>query len=252
MTGAIDSRKVREQLLPASWQPWQKPRPALPIDEWVAQQKFARGILPPHIEQNGCPYWYVRCGVVTAVHMADQQACQWVEKQKDLRFETKPKYIEATLGKYADDATAIAETAKLLHQQISSFWQLHLGIDGNLYRYDHPKVSAIPRNPEIDRAAVLGLLQQLAALPETLKLNEIKDAADDARQVWVNNQGDIWKKTFVAHLGLIWLDLVKKPPRNSDPFKSFVADAWAALKGDPKESFDRTVLNVVPGFSTYR
>jgi len=91
----IDPQKARERLLPQGWKPWQKPRRPLEIDEWVAKQKFERGVLPPHIEQDGCPYWYVRRGVVTAVHMADQQARQWTEKQKDLKFATKPEYIAA-------------------------------------------------------------------------------------------------------------------------------------------------------------
>ena len=246
----IDPQKARERLLPQGWKPWQKPRRPLEIDEWVAKQKFERGVLPPHIEQDGCPYWYVRRGVVTAVHMADQQARQWTEKQKDLKFATKPEYIAATLEKYAHEASAIAETARLLHQQISGFWQLHLGIDGNLYRYDHLKVAATPKKPKIDRAAALDILHQLATLSGTLKLDEIKEAADDARQVWVNNKIDIWKRTFVSSLGLVWLDLMKKPPKYSDPFKNFVADAWATLKG-PEESFDRTVREVVPGFKAH-
>jgi hypothetical protein len=240
MTGAIDSRKVREQLLPASWQPWQKPRPALPIDEWVVQQKFVHGILPSHIEHDGCPFWYVRRGVVTAVCLADEQ--------DDPR---RVEYIRDRLEKYATQADAIATAAKALGERISSFWQLHLGIDGNLYRFDHLKVADIQPQPEIRQDDVLGFLQQLAAMPEKLKLVEIRDAATAARQIWINNQGDVWKSRFVAHLGLVWLDLKKKPPMNSDPFKKFVADAWATLEG-PEESFDRTVRDVVPGFKAHR
>jgi hypothetical protein len=175
--------------------------------------------------------------------MADQQADQWAVEQRCLGSKTKPEYIATTLEKYADEAAAIAHATKRLHERFSSFWQRHLGIDGNLYRYDRPKVAATPPKPDIDGAAVLEFLQQLHS-----KLNEVTDTASAARKAWTNNHPDVWKQTFVAHLGLIWQDLMKKPPPGSDLFKDFVADAWASLEGNPKESFDRTVRDTIPGF----
>jgi hypothetical protein len=236
VTGAIDPRK-RKQLLPASWQPWQKPRPALPIDEWVAQQKFAHGILPSHIEHDGCPFRYARQGIVTAVHLADEQDLQ------------RSGYIRDRLEKYATEADAIATAAKALGERISGFWQTHLGIDGYLYRFDHLKVADIQPQPEISQDDVLGFLQQLAAIPEKLKLVEIRDNATAARQIWINNQGDVWKSRFVAHLGLVWQDMIRKPPTNSDPFKGFVTAAWDTIAPKrPSESFDRAVRSITAGF----
>jgi hypothetical protein len=238
----IDPQNARERLLPRSgWRPWQKPQPALEIDEWVAKQDLKRDDLPAHLEYDGCPYWYVRSGVVNAACSATSQAAQWAEKQE---------YIATALRRYGAEATAIAEASEALSQRISSFWQLHLGIDGNLFRYDHHKVTKIPLKPEIDATDVIRLLQQLAVLPETLQLQAVLDAAATARKPWLNTQGNVWKNVFVSYLGLIWSDVMGGPPANSDPFRDFVADAWASLDpdGDAKTSFDRTVTKVTRGF----
>jgi hypothetical protein len=238
----VDPQKARNRLLPRSgWRPWQKPRPALPIDEWVAKQNVKRGDLPAHLEQDACPYWYVRSGVATAAGMATQQAAQWAEKQV---------YIQDALSQYGDLATDIAKASESLRQMVSGFWQLHLSINGNLFRFDSYKAAGIltKHKPEIERAEVLHFMQQLAILPETLKLQDVTKASKDARKPWFEKQGDVWKHIFVGHLGLIWSDLMKRPPTNSDPFRGFVADAWASLDGHEEANFDRAVRKIAPRF----
>jgi hypothetical protein len=195
--------------------------------------------LPAHIDQEGCPYWYARRGTITAADTASQQSAHWVEKQQ---------YIATTLDEYRSEAAAIAEASKYLLERLSRFWQLHLAVDGNLFRHDHHKVAAIPIKPEIEASDVTRHMQELASLPAALKLQAVSDAVNAARQPWLNNQGDVWKSFFVGHLGLVWSDLMGQRPMNSDPFRGFVDDAWASLGGSPDESFDRAIVKVTRGF----
>jgi hypothetical protein len=236
----IDLQIARELLLPRSgWAPWEKPKPALAIDEWVSKQNLQRGILPAHIEHDGCPYWYARRGVAIAAELASQQDESWTEKQD---------YIKDSLQRYEGAAKDIREKTQELIQLISSFWQLHLGIDGNMFRYDHYSVPDVPRKPEID---ALEVMRYLTLLPDVLKLKAVSNAAAVARKRWVNTQGDVWKNIFVGHLGLIWQDLVGKPPTLSDPFQQFVADAWASLHPKGGDAvFDRAIRTITEGFRT--
>jgi hypothetical protein len=240
----IDPQKVRERLLPQSgWRAWQKPRDHLSIDgwvyDWVSKKKNKPGDLPAHLDHDACPYWYARSGVVTAVHAADRQLALWSEKQE---------YIAKTLDDYKAEAAGIIEASQHLRERMSRFLHLYLAINGNMFRHDHYKVADVPAKPELDEIAVRRLSQELAALPVTLKLSEALSATAAARERWVNNQGDVWKNVFVGLLGSVWKDLTKSPPKNADPFKEFVAEAWATIDGDPDESFDWTIVTVTRGF----
>jgi hypothetical protein len=254
----IDPRKTRERLLPqAGWQPWRKPPLSLEIDEWVSKQHVKRGDLPAHFEQDGCPYWCARSGLVTAVTMADHQAKLWTEKDQQIVFPeklvsvaaTKPEYVEGTLARYIAEAAAVVEAIEVLQQRITRFGHTHLGVDGNLFRYDHYKGSAgTLGKSDIDASEVLIALQSLVP-----KLQAAIEGAAIARQPWINNQGDIWKQTFVAHLGLLWMDLKgRNPPTSSKPFQDFIGAAWASLDTSDDESFERAIKVVTRGFRTTR
>ena len=253
----VDPERTRRQLLPRSgWRPWQIPNPALDIDEWVKKQGVKRGDLPAHFDQDGCPYWHVRRGLVTAVAMADQQAKQWNEDHEQIVIpdklktipSTKPDYIADTLARYRAEAAAVAEEIEVLQKLISRFWQTHLGIDGNLFRYDQYKaVAGALVKPDIDVGEVLAALQCLSP-----KLQTVMESAAIARKPWVNNKGDIWKQTFVAYMGLVWLDLMGKPPTYSTPFQDFIADAWSSLGSPDIENFQNAIRLVAPGFARHR
>jgi hypothetical protein len=255
-TERVDPKRIREQLLPQSgWRPWQTPNPALDIDEWVKKQGVKRGDLPAHFDQDGCPYWYVRRGLVTAVAMADQQAKHWREDHEQIvnpaklrtRPATKPDYIAVTLDRYVAEAAAVTEGIEVLQKLISRFWQTHLGIDGNLFRYDqHKAVAGAPVKPDIDVGEVLAALQCLGP-----KLQTVMKNATIARKPWINNKGDIWKQTFVAHMGLVWLDLTGRRPTHAKPFEDFIGDAWASLGSPDTENFENAIRLVAPGFARH-
>jgi hypothetical protein len=75
----VDPEGARKRLLPQSgWLPWQKPRPALEIDEWVAKQRFERGVLPVHIEQDGARLAVTNRGLRNCRTCRARRACALV------------------------------------------------------------------------------------------------------------------------------------------------------------------------------
>ena len=96
----IDIQPLRQRLLPETdWRPWKKPNPTLEIDKWVRKQGLQRGDLPAHFEQEGCPYWYVRRGLVTAVQEAQRRRFEvgdrWIE---DAEENIRPKETQYAVG----------------------------------------------------------------------------------------------------------------------------------------------------------
>ena len=248
----IDVQRLRQRLLPETgWQPWKKPNPTLEIDKWVSRQGLQRGDLPAHFDQDSCPYWYVRRGLVTAVQEAQRHAAAWSEKRDQYIVPdklisvpaTKPEAIRETLSRYEAEATSIASAITDLNRLIGRFWQTHLGVDGRLYEFDHVKEKEGLVKPDINFAEALTALQSLVP-----KLQSISNLAITAREPWINNTSDIWKHSFVAHLGLLFSDITKKPPKNSDPFKKFINDAWNTLERGRDQKFDHTVVKVTQQF----
>jgi hypothetical protein len=248
----IDIQPLRQRLLPETdWRPWKKPNPTLEIDKWVSKQGLQRGDLPAHFEQEGCPYWYVRRGLITAVQEAQRHAAAWTEKRDRYIVPdklisvpaTKPEAIAATLSRYEAEATSIASAINDLNKLIGRFLQTHLGVDGRLYEFDHVKEKSGLIKPEIDFAEALVALQPLVP-----KLQSISDIAITAREPWINNPSDVWKHTFVAHLGLLFSDITKKPPKNSGPFQKFIDDAWVTLASGHDENFAHTIVKVTQQF----
>jgi hypothetical protein len=219
------------------------------------QTRAAACDLLAHFDQKGCPYWYVRRGLVTAVQEAQRHAAAWSEKRDQYvkphkRISvpaTKPEAIRETLSRYEAEATSIASAINDLNKLIGRFWQTHLGVDGRLYEFDHVKEKEGLIKPEIDFAEALAALRPLVP-----KLQSISEIAITAREPWINNPSDIWKHSFVAHLGLLFLDITKKPPKNSDPFKKFINDAWNTLECGRDQKFDHTVVNVTRQFKQHR
>jgi hypothetical protein len=216
-----------------------------------SKQGLKRGDLPAHFDQDSCPYWYVRRGLVTAVQISQQQAAAWAEKHDKYIVPnklisvpaTKPEAIANTLSRYEAEATNIVSAITDLKRLIGGFQQTHLGVDGRLYEFDHYKEKKGLVKPEIDFSEALTALRPLVP-----QLESISKLAMTARKPWVNNQAEVWKHTFVAHLGLLFSDLKKKPPKNSGPFKRFINDAWVTLDCGRDEGFDRTVVSVAGQF----
>ena len=65
------------------------------------------------------------------------------------------------------------------------------------------------------------------------RLTRAADHARKLRQLFSNNQGNVWRIVFVADLGFTWKALTGSNPTRTDPFVSFIAAAFESCSDNP-------------------
>jgi hypothetical protein len=210
-----DGRRAPE---PApKWKCWTQPSPPFPIDEAVTTLIQSNKI--PHLrpkeelEVRGfrCPYYAVRWAVAMAVDAATVAA-------KDDPADMASRW--RGLEEFAQAAQApIAEIAELLR---------------------HDSQAPRTRWPLTEPLEVRNALELVFKLHQTSGLEHIAKQAHSTRQLFQNNQGDIWRLTFAADLGLTWVALTGERPVRTDPFLDFLGAAFGSLT-DTEVSWEKPV-----------
>ena len=196
---------------PPEWKCGVEPTPALPIDEQInrLQRSNTKYRLRPGL--GPCAYYAARFGTCLAVDAATMQA--------------------------ADDARVMAARWKRLEKAAADAASSFAVIAEMLKRDD-----AAPRTrwPTVEPPEVQQAERVVFALHETQGLDHVAQFARQARSVFQNNQGEIWRVVFVADLGLLWCELTGEPPVRSDPFLNFVTAAYNSL-GQAPVNWERPV-----------
>jgi hypothetical protein len=202
---------------PPKWKCWIQPSPPLPIDEAVTTLIQSNKI--PHLrpkeelEERGfqCPYYAVRWGVAMAVDAATVAA---KDDPADMasRWRAAEEFARAAQAPVA----AIAESLKRDSRAARTRWPLTEPLEGR------------------------DALELVFKLHQTNGLEHIAKHAHSTRQLFQNNQGDIWRLIFAADLGFTWVALTSERPARNDHYLNFVAAAFSSL-GNTEISWERAV-----------
>jgi hypothetical protein len=207
----------RSPVPPPKWKCWIQPSPPLPIDEAITTLIQSNKIphLRPKVELAvrgfRCPYFAVRWAVAMAVDAATVAA---KDDPADMasRWRALEEFARAARG----PVVAIAESLKCDSRVARTRWPL-------------------TEPPEVRYA-----LELIFKLQQTNGLEHIANQAHSTRQLFQNNQGDIWRLTFAADLGFTWVALTGERPARSDPYLNFVAAAFSSLS-NTEISWERAV-----------
>jgi hypothetical protein len=209
---------------PPSWSPWKEPtaESKLPIDDVITRLRHSnRG---PRLRSRedlnalglACPYYAARWAIALAVENASVVA-----------INDDPTQILGAWRKAEEAFQKIREGTEMVEALLKArlLW---------------------PRWPLLRPPAIN---QVCDTMVELLRSGVLKHAEDDARiaqKTFRNNQGDIWKLSFVAELGLAWRALTGTNPARTDPFADFIAAAYESVTDKPGEiSWERTVRRVL-------
>jgi hypothetical protein len=224
------SRLLRGDLFPhppRDWRRWTEPSPAFPIDEEVtALRKRER---PPKLRDKRhmgvpCPYWYARFMVAGAADMAEREAAE----------------PAASRRRAADQWASLAKESASLAKQLSR----RFGASPPWGRV----VFFNERFPSEAPASITQAYENIARA--VLALLEIEQYARSRRRLLINTQGNIWRLTFAAALGLAWRALTGMNPANSTPFVDFVSAAWNSLSDDPEPvAWERHVRRAIRDYA---
>ena len=197
---------------PPEWKCGVEPTPALPIDKAITRLRDSNTKYRLHSGLGPCAYYAARIGTCLALDAATVQA--------------------------ADDPRVMAARWKRLEKAAADAAS-GIAIIGEALKHD----DQAPRTrwPAVEPSEVERALKLIFALHETHGLDHITAFARQARSVFQNNQGEIWRAVFAADLGFLWCELTGEPPARSEPFLDFVSAAYDSLGQRQSVTWDRPV-----------
>jgi hypothetical protein len=230
----------------ATWQRWTIPKPALPIDEFIAslirpddnRRKSGTIAIKARSELESqplpivCPYYHAR----HAISLAIGRGRMWADLVKYHREELPERMARR------QRALELAESLEAL---------LSVGVERTLYPI--PLYSdRVDPNDCTKRAEQSFELER--ALTNTLSLirahvNQI-DADCERIPVHGNSLQNAWKAGFAAQLGYCWTNLTGRLPslsssKTNKDFRSFVAAAFTSIGGSATERWDRVLRQII-------
>ena len=197
---------------PRDWRRWREPSQWLPIDNEITA--LAMRAPAPRLKDKSkmgvqCPYWHARFMVVAAVDMASREAAQ-------------PDKVRHAMAKRWESRAKVA--GRLANQLAQSFGSSPpLGKVGFIEERWPGEAPASITDAYIDISKAV------------LALSHIAQYSRSRRELLINRQGDLWRLTFAATLGLAWRTLTGRDPANSKTFISFVRAAWESLSDEAEE-----------------
>jgi len=217
----LDANKFTFGRPPPDWSLWAEPiaESKLPIDDIIT--KLCHSNREPRLRSRedlnalglACPYYAARWAIALAVENATVIASN-----------DDPSRILEAWRKAEEAVQKIREGAEALEALLKArlLW---------------------PRWPLLRSPAINLVCNTMVELCRRDGI--VKRAEDDARieqETFKNNQGDIWKLSFVAELGLAWRALTGTNPARTDPFLGFIAAAYESVTDKSDEiSWEGTV-----------